>query len=175
MMYWVKYLFFLKWEGLKKRKARCVTAGLPNIFLNETWHCNTDQELIPCHHQCLFVMIFCIARTKMKHFFRKCKFFLWGAVPSAPFVFLQDYWINRDCTDFPTVCWSYCMEIKAKYAYIFCNQLILSAPISPKYIKTKGGKISAITINPVILQKDKRRRRRRPSATVPPSLKAAAY
>jgi hypothetical protein len=77
------FVLFEKGEGLKKRKAHCVTAGLPNIFLNETWHCNTDQELIPCHHQCLFVMIFCIARTKMKHFFRKYKFFLRGSGESA--------------------------------------------------------------------------------------------
>ncbi len=67
------------------------------------------------------------------------------------------------------------MEIKNKIRLYLLQSFNLIRFYLRQIIKTKGGKISAITINPVILQKDKRRRRRRPSATVPPSLKAAAY
>ncbi|HEY1164404.1 MAG TPA: hypothetical protein VGE90_04535, partial [Chitinophaga sp.] len=67
-------------NGLKREKARCVTASLQNEFISyETWHCNTvsGYDLVPPPMLVCHVLIHCIAN--MGCFFKKCKFFLKAA------------------------------------------------------------------------------------------------
>lgn len=101
----------------------------------------------------------------MKHFFRKCKFFLEGGASGA-FCLFQDFDDYADYTDFPAFCLNYFVKIKVNLLLYFIKLINKSTQFYLQKIHpTKHEKISVISL---ILQKDKRRLRRRPSATALP-------